>query len=247
MTNRLPGKRAVVTGAGQGIGRAVSLAFLAEGAEVWAVDRNAAILGEVAEASRAVNTMVVDVTQTPDVAALADTVGGIDVLVNCAGIVHHGSILDCEPDVWHEVLDVNVTSMYRTISAFLPGMLERGGGSIINFASVISSVSGVPDRFAYGTSKAAVIGLTKSVAADFIGRGIRANAICPGTVDTPSLQDRLAAFDHPSAARRDFIARQPMGRLGNADEIAALAVHLASDESGFTTGAIHIADGGMTL
>ncbi|MDH3540480.1 MAG: SDR family NAD(P)-dependent oxidoreductase, partial [Acidimicrobiia bacterium] len=165
MTNRLREKRAVVTGAGQGIGRAISLAFLAEGAEVWAVDRNAATLGEVAEASRAVNTMVVDVTQTPDVAALADTVGGIDVLVNCAGIVHHGSILDCEPDDWHEVLDVNVTSMYRTISAFLPGMLERGGGSIINFASVISSVSGVPDRFAYGTSKAAVIGLTKSVAA----------------------------------------------------------------------------------
>ncbi len=247
MRDRLQEKRAVVTGAGQGMGRAITLAFLAEGAEVWAVDRNGATLAEVADAAPGVNTMVVDVSQSPDIAELADEVGGIDVLVNCAGIVHHGSILDCGPEDWDEALDVNVTSMYHTISAFLPGMLERGGGSIINIASVVSSVTGVPNRFAYGTSKAAVIGLTKSVAADFIGRGIRVNAICPGTVDTPSLQGRLAAFDDPEAARRDFIARQPMGRLGSPSEIAALAVHLASDESGFTTGAVHIADGGMTI
>jgi 2-keto-3-deoxy-L-fuconate dehydrogenase len=247
MTDRLRDKRAVVTGAGQGIGRAITLAFLAEGAEVWAVDRNDSTLAELAEAAPAVSTMVVDVRDTRQVTALAGAAGGIDVLVNCAGILHHGSILDCSPETWEEVLDVNVTSMYRTISAFLPAMLEQSGGSIINIASVVSSVTGVPNRFVYGTSKAAVIGLTKSVAADFIGRGVRANAICPGTVDTPSLEGRLAAFDDPETARRQFIARQPMGRLGSPNEIAALAVHLASDESGFTTGAVHVADGGMTI
>ena len=247
MAGRLDGKRAVVTGAGQGMGRAISLAFVDEGAEVWAVDRDPETLDAVAAEAPALHTMRVDVTVARDIAALEAAVGSIDVLVNVAGIVHHGSILECPSEAWIETMDVNVTSMYRMVRAFLPGMIERGGGSIVNMASVVSSVTGVPNRFAYGTSKAAVIGLTKSVAADFINQGIRANAICPGTIDTPSLRGRLAAFDDPEAARRDFIARQAMGRFGTEEEIASLAVHLASDESGFTTGAIHVADGGMTL
>lgn len=247
MTDRLAEKRTVVTGAAQGIGRAITEAFLAEGAAVWAVDRNAATLAELESARPEAHTVVVDVCKADQVAELAARSAPIDVLVNCAGIVHHGSILDCSVEDLEATLDVNLVSMYRTISVFLPGMLERGGGSIINLASVLSSLSAVPSRFAYGTSKAAVIGLTKSVAADFIGRGIRANAICPGTIDTPSLQDRLAAFDDPAAARRTFVARQPMGRFGTPDEIAALAVYLASDESRFTTGTIHVVDGGMTL
>ncbi len=247
MTSRLDNKRAVVTGAGQGMGRAIALALRSEGAEVWAVDINEATLADLAREVPAVRTVRADVRNRDDVAALANAAGDIDVLVNCAGIVRHGSILECTDDDWDEVLDVNLTSMYRTISAFLPGMLERGGGSIINFASVVSSVKGVPQRFAYGTSKAGVIGLTKSVAADYLEHGIRANVICPGTVDTPSLHERIAAFDDPEAARRDFIARQPMGRFGTPEELAALAVHLASDESAFTTGAVHIADGGMAL
>jgi 2-keto-3-deoxy-L-fuconate dehydrogenase len=229
------------------MGRAISLAFVAEGAEVWATDRNEAALAGLAAEAPDLKTLRVDVTVTKDVVALEATTGPIDVLVNCAGVVHPGSILDCPPDAWIETIDVNVTSMYRTIRAYLPGMLERGSGNVINIASVVSSISGVPNRFAYGTSKAAVIGLTKSIAADYIGRGIRANAICPGTVDTPSLRERLAAFDDPEQAERDFVARQPMGRLGIPEELAALAVYLASDESSFTTGAIHVADGGMTL
>jgi 2-keto-3-deoxy-L-fuconate dehydrogenase len=247
MADRLSGKRAVVTGAAQGIGRAIAEAFLREGADVWAVDRNETTLAGLDAALPAAHTVVVDVCRADEVGALTAAVAPIDVLVNCAGVVHHGSILDCSVEDLESTLDANLVSMYHTISAFLPGMLERGGGSIINMASVLSSISAVPNRFAYGTSKAAVIGLTKSVAADYVGRGIRVNAICPGTIDTPSLHDRLAAFDDPEAAHRDFVARQPMGRLGTAEEIAALAVHLASDESGFTTGAIHIADGGMTI
>jgi 2-keto-3-deoxy-L-fuconate dehydrogenase len=247
MTDRLSGKRAVVTGAAQGMGWAITEAFLTEGAEVWAVDVNMTTLAELKTAFPRAHTMVVDVRDDDRVAELAVAAAPVDVLVNCAGIVHHGSILECSVDDLESMLDVNLVSMYRTISAFLPGMVERGAGSIINMASVISSVTGAPKRFAYGVSKAAVIGLTKSVAADYIGQGVRVNAVCPGTIDTPSLQDRLAAFDDPQAARRDFVARQPMGRLGSADEIAALVVHLASDESGFTTGAIHIADGGMTM
>lgn len=246
MAGRLDGKRAVVTGAGQGMGRAITLAFLAEGSEVWATDRNPQTLATL-DASTAAHTRAVDVTKDDDVSRFASEAGAVDVLVNCAGIVHHGSILDCPPEAWEQTMDVNVTSMYRTIRALLPGMVERGRGSIINMSSVVSSVAGVPNRFVYGTSKAAVIGLTKSVAADFIGSGIRVNAICPGTIDTPSLGERIAAFDDPSAARQAFVARQPMGRFGTAEEIAALAVHLASDESGFTTGSVYIADGGMTL
>lgn len=247
MTDRLAGKRAVVTGAGQGMGRAISLAFQAESAEVWAVDINEATLAALAGGHPPIRTGRVDVRRTADVRALADEIGPIDVLVNCAGVVHHGSILDCSESDFSDLMDANVTSMYRTVATFLPGMLSRGGGSIINMSSVVSSVAGLPNRFAYGTSKAAVIGLTKSIAADFVDRGIRANAICPGTVDTPSLRERIAAFDDPEAAEQAFVARQPMGRFGTAEELAALAVHLASDESAFTTGAIHIADGGLTL
>ncbi len=181
------------------------------------------------------------------ISALAGELGAIDVLMNCAGFVHHGSVLECSERDWDFTMTLNVKSMYLTIRALLPAMLQRGKGSIINISSGASSVRGIPNRFAYGTSKAAVIGLTKSVAADFIKQGIRCNAICPGTIQTPSLDDRIAALGNVEEARKAFIARQPMGRLGTAEEVAALAVHLASDESGFTTGAIHIIDGGFSL
>jgi 2-keto-3-deoxy-L-fuconate dehydrogenase len=243
MTGRLAGKIAVVTGAGQGIGRSTVGAFLREGAVVWAVDRNEAAL---AGFDPSVRTRRLDVTDHAGVEAFASGVGPIDVLFNCAGVVAHGSVLDCTEDDWATSLDVNVTSMFRMIRALLPGMLEAGGGSIVNMASVVSSVAGVPNRFAYGASKAAVIGLTKSVAADFVARGIRCNAIAPGTVDTPSLADRIAARGGDEA-RAAFVARQPMGRLGTPEEIAALAVYLASDESAFTTGSVFVVDGGMSL
>jgi 2-keto-3-deoxy-L-fuconate dehydrogenase len=242
MAERLTGKTALVTAAGQGIGRATALAFAAEGAKVIATDINEEALASL----DGVATELLDVTSEEAVAALAARHRDVDVLFNCAGFVHHGTILDCRPEDWRFSLDLNVTSMYRTIRALLPGMLERGGGSIVNMSSVASSVRGVPNRFAYGTTKAAVIGLTKAVAADFVTGGIRCNAICPGTVDTPSLRDRINAFDDPEAARTAFIARQPMGRLGSAEEIAALAVYLASDESAYTTGTIHVIDGGWS-
>jgi 2-keto-3-deoxy-L-fuconate dehydrogenase len=242
MAERLTGKTALVTAAGQGIGRATALAFVAEGAKVIATDINEEALASL----DGVATELLDVTSEEAVAALAACHRDVDVLFNCAGFVHHGTILDCRPEDWRFSLDLNVTSMYRTIRALLPGMLERGGGSIVNMSSVASSVRGVPNRFAYGTTKAAVIGLTKAVAADFVTGGIRCNAICPGTVDTPSLRDRINAFDDPEAARTAFIARQPMGRLGSAEEIAALAVYLASDESAYTTGTIHVIDGGWS-
>lgn len=246
MTGRLQGCRAVVTAAGQGIGRATALAFAREGARVLATDLNGAALATLAEVG-GIDTAVLDVTDASAVAACADAHPDIDVLFNCAGYVHHGSILECQPDDWAFSLDLNVRSMYLTIRAWLPGMLARERGSIINMSSVASSVSGVPNRFVYGTTKAAVIGLTRSVAADFVGRGIRCNAICPGTVATPSLEDRINAFDDPEAARAAFVARQPMGRLGSADEIAALAVYLASAESAYTTGGVHVIDGGWSL
>lgn len=242
MTDRLQGKTALVTAAGQGIGRATALAFAAEGARVIATDINETALAEL----DGVITEYLDVTSDEAVAALAMRHRDIDVLFNCAGFVHHGTILDCRPEDWRFSLELNLTSMYRTIRALLPAMLERGGGSIVNMSSVASSVRGVANRFAYGTSKAAVIGLTKAVAADFVASGIRCNAICPGTVDTPSLQDRINAFDDPEAARAAFIARQPMGRLGSVEEIAAVAVHLASNESAYTTGTIHVIDGGWS-
>jgi len=240
---RLDGKTALVTAAAQGIGRSTALAFAREGARVVATDLNEEGLRGLE--GDGVETRRLDVTDAEAIRQLAAT-RPVDVLFNCAGFVHHGSVLDCDERDWDFSFELNVRSMYHTIRAFLPGMLERGAGSIVNMSSVASSVKGVPNRFAYGATKAAVIGLTKAVAADFVGSGVRCNAICPGTVDTPSLADRIAASDDPDQARRDFVARQPMKRLGTAEEISALAVYLASDESSYTTGAVHVIDGGWT-
>jgi len=249
MTGRLAGKKALVTAAAQGIGRAAALAFAAEGASVVATDINLAKLEELKPAGAGkIETRRLDVTDAAAIGALAQTLGAIDVLFNCAGFVHHGTILDCAETDWDATLDVNLRSMYRMIRAFLPAMLQRRqGASIVNMASAVSSVKGAPNRFVYGTSKAAVIGLTKAVAIDFIKDGIRCNAICPGTVETPSLAERIAAQGGGPEVRQAFIARQPVGRLGTPEEIAALAVYLASDESRFTTGAIHVIDGGWTI
>lgn len=239
---RLAGKSALITAAGQGIGRAIAEMFATQGAAVVATDINEAALAEL----RGCRTRLLDVRSAVDIAAVSKEVGGVDVLVNCAGIVANGSILESTEDEWTASFDINVKSMYRMIRATLPGMIERGGGSIINISSVASSIKGVPNRCIYGTTKAAIIGLTKSVAADFIARGIRCNAICPGTVETPSLEARLRATGDYDAARAAFIQRQPMGRLGQAGEVAALALYLASDEAAFTTGQCHIIDGGWT-
>ncbi|HEY1721804.1 MAG TPA: SDR family oxidoreductase [Magnetospirillaceae bacterium] len=248
MAGRLVGKTAVVTAAAQGIGRASAQAFAAEGAKVMATDIKEDKLQELAKASDGkIAVQRLDATDRAAVSALAAQMGAVDVLMNCAGFVHHGTILDCSEDDWTFSMNVNLRSMYLTISSFLPAMLERGkGASIINIASVASSVRGIANRFVYGASKAGVIGLTKAVAVDYIKQGIRCNAICPGTIATPSLDDRIAALGDVEKARKAFIDRQPMGRLGTAEEMAALAVYLASDESSFTTGAIHLADGGMT-
>ena len=243
---RMKGKKALVTAAAQGIGRATALALADEGAGVLATDVDAAALERLA-GTTGIETKRLDVTDQAAVAKLAEEVGAVDALLNIAGFVHHGSILDCAEEDWDFSFDLNVRSMYRTIRAFLPAMLEAGGGSIVNMASVASSIRGLPNRFVYGASKAAVIGLTKSVAADFIRQGIRCNAICPGTVESPSLEGRIAAFDDPVAARKAFIERQPIGRLGKPEEIASLAVHLAGEESSYTTGAVFTADGGVTL
>jgi 2-keto-3-deoxy-L-fuconate dehydrogenase len=239
----------LITGALTGIGRATALAFAREGARVIATDLSLEKLGTLANESggAGIATRKLDATDAAGIAALAGELGPIDVLMNCAGFVHHGTVLDTSERDWDFTMTLNVKSMYYTIRAFLPGMLQRGRGSIVNVASGASSVRGIPNRFAYGTSKAAVIGLTKSVAADFIREGIRCNAICPGTIATPSLDERIAARGDVEEARKAFVARQPMGRLGTAEEVAALALHLASDESGFTTGAIHIIDGGFSL
>lgn len=247
MAGRLAGKRAVVTAAGQGIGRATALAFAAEGARVLATDIDEGLLGRLAAGAAGIETARLDVTDAAAIEAFAGRHGAPDVLFNCAGIVHGGTVLECTEADFDRAVTLNLRSMFRLIRALLPGMLERGGGSIVNMSSVASSVAGVPSRFIYGTTKAAVIGLTRSVARDFVDRGIRCNAICPGTVATPSLDDRISAFDDPEAARRAFVARQPMGRLGTAEEIAALCVYLASDESAYTTGAVHVIDGGMTI
>ena len=242
---RLANKTAFVTAAGQGIGRATAIAFAAQGARVIATDINAPALASLQEAIGC-TVHPLDVTDPQAIAAVAEATGPIDVLFNGAGFVHAGTVLDCTEDEWAFAFDLNVRSQFRTIQAFLPGMLAQGGGSIINMASVAGSIKGAPNRFVYGTTKAAVVGLTKSVAADFVGRGIRCNAICPGTVDTPSLADRINANADPVAARRNFVARQPMGRVGRTSEIAALAVYLASDESGFTTGTAQVIDGGWS-
>lgn len=248
MAGRLHGKTALVTAAGQGIGRAIAEAFVQEGATVWATDLDTAKLGGIGAAE----TRALDARSTAAVDALAAEVEQIDVLVNAAGFVFHGTVLETSEADWDFSFDLNVKSMHRTIKAFLPGMLAKGGGSIVNIASGASSVRGIPNRYVYGASKAAVIGLTKAVAADFIRRGIRANAICPGTIQSPSLDDRIGAQAQASgqsldAVRQAFVDRQPMGRLGTAEEIAWLAVYLASDESSYTTGQLHLADGGFAL
>jgi 2-keto-3-deoxy-L-fuconate dehydrogenase len=252
MTGRLNGKVALVTAAGQGIGRAIAEAFAAEGGKVIATDLDAGKL----EGLDAALARALDVRATAAVEALARQVdkdfGALDVLVNCAGYVHQGSVLDCEEKDWDFSFDLNVKSMHRTIKAFLPGMLKKGGGAIVNISSAVSSIRGVPQRYAYGATKAAVIGLTKAVAADFIKHGIRANAICPGTIESPSLGERITALSAAGgkpidAVRQSFVDRQPMGRLGTAREVAALAVFLASDEASYITGQPHLVDGGMAL
>jgi 2-keto-3-deoxy-L-fuconate dehydrogenase len=244
---RLSGKTALVTAAAQGIGRATALAFAREGSKVIATDVNQEKLSGLKDIE-GLTVRTLDVLDAAAIHALAADLGAVDVLVNCAGYVHNGTILECEEKDWDFSFDLNVRSMYRIIRAFLPAMLERGqGGSIVNIASVASSVKGIPNRFVYGASKAAVIGLTKSVAADFVTKGIRCNAICPGTIQTPSLDDRIAAQGDAEAARKAFVARQPLGRLGTPEEIAAMAVYLAGDESAFTTGQIHVVDGGISI
>jgi 2-keto-3-deoxy-L-fuconate dehydrogenase len=242
-SERLAGKTAVVTAAASGIGRASAEAFARAGARVFALDIDA----RAVHAVPGCEGHALDVRDANAISAFAAHAGKIDVLFNCAGTVPKGTVLDIEPDGWNAAFDLNVTSMYHMIRAFLPGMLANRAGSIINMSSVAGSITGVADRCAYGVTKAAVIGLTKSVAVDFVAQGIRCNAICPGTVDTPSLQARLHAYGDYEKTRREFEARQPMGRLGKPEEIAALALHLASDESGFTTGQIHIIDGGWMI
>lgn len=246
MTGRLAGKTALITAAGQGIGRATALAMAAEGAQVHATDVNPALV-EALAGTRNVTPGVLDVLDDAAVEKTIASLPPLDILFNCAGFVHHGTILDCTPKDWDFSFNLNVRAMYVAIRAALPRMLEMGGGSIVNMSSIASSVKGLPNRFVYGASKAAVVGLTKAVAADFVTRGIRCNAIAPGTVDTPSLAGRINAFADPVAARKAFIARQPMGRLATAEEIAPLIVFLASDEAAFITGNVYSCDGGMTI
>ena len=240
---RLAGKTAFVTAAGQGIGRASAEAFLAEGARVFATDIDPDKLAGLDGAER----FALDVTDAASIVAAAERAGPVDVLFNCAGYVAVGTVLECDPDDWERSFAINVRSMFDAIRAFLPGMIAQGGGRIVNMASVASSLKGIRFRAAYGATKAAVIGLTKSVAADYIDKGVACNAVCPGTVDTPSLGERIAAFDDPEAARRNFVARQPMGRLAEAHEIAKLVVYLASDEAAFVTGQAIAIDGGICM
>jgi 2-keto-3-deoxy-L-fuconate dehydrogenase len=244
MSDRLKGKRAFVTAAAAGIGRASAIAFARQGATVFATDIDekglAALKGEgIAEVAK------LDARNTADVTAMARRVGNIDILLNAAGFVHNGTVLDCSDDDWDFSFDLNVKSMHRTLRAFLPGMLEKGKGAIVNISSAAGVFKAAPNRYVYGATKAAVAALTRAVAADFITKGIRCNCICPGTIETPSMLNRAAAAG--PGGREMFVSRQPMGRLGTAEEIASLAVYLASDESAFTTGVAHIIDGGWTL
>src|SRR5579862_1193593 len=252
MSNRLQGKVALVTAAGQGIGRAIAETFIAEGAAVIATD----VAADKLNGLKAKKAIKLDVRSQDNVDALAADIkrefGALDILVNCAGYVHQGTIFDCSDKDWDFSFDLNVKSMHRTIKAFLPAMLEKKSGSIVNISSAVSSIRGVPNRYAYGATKAAVIGLTKAVAADFIKQGIRCNAICPGTIESPSLDERITALSKQTGRsfdeiQKDFIARQPMGRLGTPAEVAALALFLASDEASYITGQAHLVDGGMAL
>jgi 2-keto-3-deoxy-L-fuconate dehydrogenase len=246
MSGRLAGKVALVTAAGAGIGRACAVAFTREGASVLATDIDDAALAALGREVPGLRTMRCDVRDDASVSAAAAAAGDVDVLLNAAGIVHHGTALDVTDEQWDLAFDLNVHGMHRTIRAVLPGMLARGRGSVVNVSSVASSIKGAPNRYLYGATKAAVIGLTKALAADMVARGVRANAICPGTVQSPSLEGRIAAQADPVAARAAFLARQPTGRFGTPEEVAALATYLASDESAFTTGAIHVIDGGWS-
>jgi 2-keto-3-deoxy-L-fuconate dehydrogenase len=247
MAGRLAQKRALVTGAGQGIGRAIALAFAAEGASVVATSRTVEKMSDLKERFSAIEAVPLDVTDAAEIKRVFQNAGQLDILVNCAGWVHNGSILDCDEDDWNRSLDQNATSVFRTMKAALPGMIDRKSGAIVNVASVASSVTGVASRAAYGASKAAVIGLTKAAARDVISTGVRVNALCPGTTLSPSLEGRIAQSDNPEEMRRTFISRQPMGRLGKVEEMAAAAVFLSSDEAAFMTGQVLIIDGGQTL
>ena len=245
MAGRLAGKTAFITAAAQGMGNAAALAFAREGAKVWATDLSDKV--KALEGKEGIRTRQLDVTDEAAIANVAKEVGDIDVLFNCAGIVHNGSILDASVKDWDQAFSVNVRSMFLVSKAFLPGMVKKQKGSIINMASVASSIKGLPNRCVYGASKAAVIGLTKSIAADYVRQGIRCNAVAPGTVDTPSLQGRINSYADPVQARKDFIARQPMGRLGTVDDLVPIFIYLASDESLFASGNVFSIDGGMTI
>ncbi len=247
MAGRLAGKRALVTGAGQGIGRAIAIAFAEEGAAIVATSRTPAKMTDLADLSPLIKIVGLDVTDAAGVKRTISEAGSIDILVNCAGWVHNGSILDCEEEDWLKSIDQNATSAFRTMKAAVPGMIERGRGAIVNVASVASSITGVPNRAAYGASKAALIGLTKAVARDVISTGIRVNALCPGTTLSPGLQGRIDQSADPDEMRRTFISRQPMGRLGTVEEMATAAVFLSSDEAAFMTGQVLVVDGGQTL
>ncbi|CDZ32555.1 3-hydroxybutyrate dehydrogenase type 2 [Neorhizobium galegae bv. officinalis] len=247
MVGRLAKKRALVTGAGQGIGRAIAIAFAEDGATVVATSRTPSKMADLADRSPAIEIIGLDVTDAADVKAVLGEAGPIDILVNCAGWVHNGSILECEEEDWKKSINQNATSAFRTMKTALPGMIERGSGAIVNVASVASSITGVQNRVAYGASKAALIGLTKAVARDVIATGVRVNALCPGTTLSPGLQGRIDEAPDPQEMRRSFISRQPMGRLGTVEEMAAAAVFLSSDEAAFMTGQILVIDGGQTL
>jgi 2-keto-3-deoxy-L-fuconate dehydrogenase len=247
MSGRLAGKTALITAAGQGIGRATAIAFADAGATVWATDINQTTLATLVECDPRIHAQRLDVRDSEAVQRLPAQIRDVNVLFNCAGVVHQGTILDCTEADWDYSFDLNVTSMFRLTRAFLPPMLEAGAGSIINMSSGASSIKGAPNRFAYGATKAAVIGITKALAVDYVGKGIRCNAICPGTVESPSLEQRIASLGDIDKARAQFVSRQPMGRLGRPEEIAMLAVYIASDESSFTTGQTFVIDGGWTL
>ncbi len=247
MTFSLKGKTAVITAAGQGIGRASAILFAESGATVWATDINQAALSELAQSHPQIKTRILDVRDNAAIQTFAAEIGAVDILFNCAGYVHQGDLLACSQKDWDFSFDLNVGSMYRMCRAFLPAMLNMKKGTIINMASVVSGIKGAPNRAAYGATKGVVIGLTKAIAADYVGSNIRCNAICPGTIDTPSLADRIAAQGDAEKVRAAFVARQPMGRLGQPNEIAAMALYLASDASAFVTGQTFVIDGGWSM